>query len=101
MDNARINQEKRKDRIPWCRAGYYKHEYHARQRAWHKSRQSVKKIEKAIKQGKVERLIIGWGKKVGTRKYRITEMTEAWDVVMLNGVLCKATLDVTFEEYVG
>lgn len=60
----------------------------------------IKKIEKAIKQGKVERLIIG-GEKVGTRKYRITEMTEAWDVVMLNGVLCKATLDVTFEEYVG
>lgn len=59
----------------------------------------IKEIEKAVHKGIAEHLVIG-GKKISTNKYRITEMSEAWDVILNDGALYKATLNLTFEEYV-
>ena len=59
----------------------------------------IKEIEKAVHKGTAEYLIIG-GKKISTNMYRITEMSEAWDVILNDGALYKATLNLTFEEYV-
>ena len=59
----------------------------------------IKEIEKAVHKGTAEYLIIG-GKKISNNMYRITEMSEAWDVILNDGALYKATLNLTFEEYV-
>ena len=59
----------------------------------------IKEIEKAVHKGTAEHLIIG-GKKISNNMYRITEMSEAWDVILNDGALYKATLNLTFEEYV-
>lgn len=62
-------------------------------------RKMIEKIEKAVKKGTVEYLVIG-GKKVGSNKMKITEVSEEWETLYSNGFLYRATLNVTFEEYV-
>lgn len=64
-----------------------------------KPRKTMEAIEKAIETGRVEKLVIG-GKAVGTNKWKITNMSESWDVVLSKGELAKATLSLTLEEYV-
>lgn len=64
-----------------------------------KPQKVIKEIEKAVHKGTAEYLIIG-GKKISTNKYRITGMSEEWDVILNDGALYKATLNLTFEEYV-
>lgn len=39
-------------------------------------------------------------KKIGVNKYRITDLSENWDTIIRNGGLYRATVTVTFEEYV-
>lgn len=63
-----------------------------------KPRKTMESIEKAIEKGQVENLVIG-GAKVGKNKWKITQMTEAWDTVLTAGELMKATLNLTLEEY--
>lgn len=62
-------------------------------------RKMISKIEKAVNKGTVEYLVVG-GKKVGTKKMRITEMSESWDEIYSNGALYRATINLTFEDYV-
>lgn len=62
-------------------------------------RNMISKIEKIVNDGTVENLIIG-GKKIGANKYRITNITENWDTIVHGGVLYRATVALTFEEYV-
>lgn len=64
-----------------------------------KPRAALNKLEKAIKKGTVEYLYIG-GKKVGAGKMKLTSMSEAWDTLILDGKLVKATVDLTFSEYI-
>lgn len=64
-----------------------------------KPRKTMEAIEKAIETGRVEKLVIG-GKAVGKNKWKITNMSESWDVVLSKGELAKATLSLTLEEYV-
>lgn len=61
-------------------------------------RKTLEKIEKAVEQGQVETLVIG-GKKVGKNKWKLTQMTETWDIILNHGELVKATLNLTLEEY--
>lgn len=63
-----------------------------------KPREMIDKIEKAAEKGTAEYLIVG-GKKICSNKVYIKEISESWDEVMLNGVLVKATLNLTFDEY--
>ena len=61
-------------------------------------RKTLENIEKAIESGRVESLIIGAGK-IGKNKWKITQMSEAWDTILSHGELMKATLNLTLEEY--
>lgn len=62
-------------------------------------RKTLEKIEKMIEEGTVEYLIIG-GKKVGNNKWKITDMSETWDVIYSKGQLARATASITLEEYI-
>lgn len=61
-------------------------------------RKTMENIEKAIEKGQVESLVVG-AAKVGKNRWKITQMSEAWDIVLSHGELMKATLNLTLEEY--
>lgn len=63
-----------------------------------KPRKTLEKIEKAVEKGYVYALVIG-GKKVGKNKWKITKISEKWDVIYSAGELVKASLDISLEEY--
>lgn len=63
-----------------------------------KPRKTVNNIEKLIRTGKPQTVVIG-GKKVGTNKYVITEISESWDTILNGGEVVKITCDITLEEY--
>lgn len=63
-----------------------------------KPRSTLNNIAKAIENGQVENLVVG-GSKVGSNKWKITQMTEVWDTVLSQGELYRATLNLTLEEY--
>ena len=62
-------------------------------------RATISTLEKALEAGTVDYLYIG-GKKVGTAKMKLTSMSEAWECIWNDGRLVKATVDLTFSEYV-
>lgn len=55
-------------------------------------------LAKAVEAGTVNTLVIG-GKKVGANKWKITDTSEAWDIILNEGSLVKAKVNVTMEEY--
>ena len=61
-------------------------------------RKTVENIEKLIKTGKPQIVVIG-SKKVGSNKYAITEISENWDTILNQGEVVKITCDITLEEY--
>lgn len=61
-------------------------------------RATIGAIEKAIKAGTVNWLVIG-GKFVGGRKMYISSCSETWDEIWNKGELVKATVNLTFVEY--
>lgn len=61
-------------------------------------RNTIKALEKAVEKGQVEYLVIG-GAKVGSNKWKITQMTESWNMIMSGGELQAAMVTVTLEEY--
>lgn len=61
-------------------------------------RKTLESIERAIESGRVESLVIG-AAKVGKNKWKITQMSEAWDTILSHGELMKASLNLTLEEY--
>lgn len=63
-----------------------------------KPRKTLEAIEKAVKTGEVNKLVVG-GKSVGDGKYRITSVSESWDCIYQKGELSQATLNITLEEY--
>jgi phage protein U len=63
-----------------------------------KPRKIFEKIEKAVEKGHVYPLVVG-GKKVGKNKWKITKISEKWDVIYNGGELAKASLDLSLEEY--
>lgn len=63
-----------------------------------KPRKTVENIEKLIRTGKPQTVVIG-SKKVGSNKYAITEIGESWDTILNRGEVVKITCDITLEEY--
>ncbi|RGM25116.1 hypothetical protein DXC31_02580 [Mediterraneibacter gnavus] len=55
-------------------------------------------LEKAVRTGQVEYLVIG-GKIIGGHKMYISGVSEAWKTIYNKGELVKANVDVTFVEY--
>ena len=63
-----------------------------------KPRKTVENIEKLIRTGKPQTVVIG-SKKVGSNKYAITEISENWETILNKGEVVKITCDITLEEY--
>ncbi|MCD8204519.1 MAG: phage tail protein [Coprobacillus sp.] len=61
-------------------------------------RSTIDKIEKCVTRGTPNKLVIG-NSKVGSNKFVMTNLSEAWDRVFDKGELVRATLDVTLREY--
>ena len=61
-------------------------------------RKTVENIEKLIRTGKPQTVVIG-SKKVGSNKYAITEISENWETILNRGEVVKITCDITLEEY--
>lgn len=61
-------------------------------------RKTVENIEKLIRTGKPQTVVIG-KKKIGTGKYVITEMSENWETILDHGEVARITCDITLEEY--
>lgn len=64
-----------------------------------KPRTIIENIEKSVEKGTPHTFVIG-GKKVGSYKWVITDMSETWDVIIKNGWLVSAKLNLTLAEYV-
>ena len=58
----------------------------------------LENLEKQVEYGNINPLVIG-GKRVGQKEWRITELSEAWEIVLSKGELARAKLEVTMEEY--
>lgn len=61
-------------------------------------RKIIKKIEKAVEKGRPYTLVIG-GEKIGRNQWAVESVSEAWDKVILDGVLVSAKLNLTLLEY--
>lgn len=55
-------------------------------------------LASAVENGEVNTLVLG-GKRVSGNRLKIKKTTEAWDVVLQQGQLVRAKVDVTMEEY--
>lgn len=58
----------------------------------------LKKIRKSINTGTPHQLVVG-GNKVGAGKWVITNCSEEWDAVVLDGKLASAKANITIKEY--
>ena len=63
-----------------------------------KPRKTMENIQKLIKNGTPDRLVIGKSA-VGAGKYVITEVSESWDRILNKGELLQAKVDITLEQY--
>lgn len=63
-----------------------------------KPRKTIKAIEKYVKNGTPDKLVIG-GEMIMDNKAVITAMSESWDEVWNKGELIRASVDLTLEEY--
>lgn len=61
-------------------------------------RKTLDAIEKHVRNGIPESLVIG-GKKVGGNRMTINSISETWDEVWNGGELIRASADLTLEEY--
>ena len=64
-----------------------------------KPRKILSTLEKHTEKGNIFAFVVG-GKRIGKGKWRITSLSETWDVVWDEGGLVRANVDVTMEEYV-
>ena len=62
-------------------------------------REIMTALEKALENGTVDYLYIK-ERKIGSYKMKLENISEAYDVVLINGAIAKATVDLTFSEYV-
>lgn len=62
-------------------------------------RKTIEKIENAIESGTPLSFVIG-GKKIGSNRWVITDMSETWDEIIQDGILVSAHLTLNLAEYV-
>lgn len=58
----------------------------------------MKKFNQACEKGKVSNLIIGTHK-IGTRPWKLTKVSEGFDLIYSGGELARAKINLTFREY--
>lgn len=63
-----------------------------------KPRKTIEEIEKAVLNGTVMDFIVG-GKKIGSNKWAILYVSEAWKCVYSKGELVSAEITLTLQEY--
>ena len=63
-----------------------------------KPRKTLERIRKAVEKGECFTFVIG-GKTVSKNKWKITEASETWDIIMSKGELVQAKLELTLSEY--
>lgn len=63
-----------------------------------KPRAMLDKLAALTEKGTVNTLVIG-GKRVGKHKWRITDISEAWETIYNRGELARAKVSVTMQEY--
>lgn len=61
-------------------------------------RAMLDRLERAVETGEVNTLVLG-GRRVGSNRFKIKKASEAWDYVLQQGQLVRATVNVTMEEY--
>lgn len=64
-----------------------------------KPRSTIKKIEKAIESGTPYLFVIG-GEQVGSHQWVITDMSETWNDIIMDGRLASTNLTLNLAEYV-
>lgn len=65
-----------------------------------KPRDVLRKLQRIVGLGLVDYLVIGKSR-IGFHKFKITSISESWDVILNKGELASAKVDVTMEEYVS
>lgn len=63
-----------------------------------KPREVIERIENAVESGETEYLVIG-GRPISQNKFYISSLSETYDVVMSNGEIARASLQISMEEY--
>lgn len=63
-----------------------------------KPRATLDLLAKAVESGEVNTLVIG-GKRVGSNRFKIKKISEAWGYILQQGQLVRAKVNVTMEEY--
>ena len=61
-------------------------------------RATLDKLAELVERGTVNTLVVG-GKRVGRYRWKIVDVSEAWDTVLTGGELMTATVSLTMEEY--
>ena len=90
----------KKDQAEYLRPGLQKITFDMTLDATHgvRPRATLEMLEDHCERGLVYTLVIG-GKRIGKNKWRLTEVGEAWEVVLNGGELVRAKVSVTMEEY--
>ena len=65
-----------------------------------KPRDTLRKLQRIVGLGLVDYLVIGKSR-IGFNKFKITSISESWDIILEQGELASAKVDVTMEEYVS
>lgn len=65
-----------------------------------KPKDVLRKLRRIVGFGLVDYLVIGKSR-IGFHKFKITSISESWDVILNKGELASAKVDVTMEEYVS
>ena len=61
-------------------------------------RTMLNKLANLVERGTVNTLVIG-GKRVGSYRWRITDISEEWETIYNGGELARAKVNVTMQEY--
>lgn len=95
--HSRIGQ---KDEVEFLRPGLQKITFTMELNAMLgvRPRAMLEMLERSVEKGTVNTFVIG-GKRVGSHRWRITETSEEWDILLNKGELVKASVLVTMEEY--
>lgn len=64
-----------------------------------KPRDTIERIERAVERGEHFSFVLG-GRLIGENDWKITAMSETYDVIIVNGKIAKAKVNLTLQEYV-
>lgn len=62
-------------------------------------RSILEKLERHAEKGHIFPFVVG-GKRIGSYRWRITDLSETWETVYNKGELYRAKVNVTMEEYI-